>query len=344
MGHFIAKRMSRFWYSHDSFYMPAYGVLQLLNEENMIMKFRNVGGKQVTFHQAMNYLYRPEEMEHSAMYKYYMETEFTSLKAAEKTDTQCFEFTEDHPFHNTDAVIYRMQKGKQDCVPVFSWTFIGSTKGFERSMLQEVTLTDPQYKKKEEYAQRFMIVFLPFRTKEDLMENGSYQCAFQTAYREGRFSDEMIAIANNIQSIQNSLESGIPENCLSSRTILPEAEEFNTNNDDDGGLGYEDLLSTVGDLFSPVPEGVRLEADATSFNPDFGGTQLQGPQFIPEKETEEEREKEKQKLCSVTQLSSALDEAADSIHEQDYGTPLPFYRFRTGTSELNSLLIRQENV
>ena len=100
MGHFIAKRMSRFWYSHDSFNMPTYGVLQLLNEENMIMKFRNVGGKQVTFHQAMNYLYRPEEMEHSAMYKYYMETEFTSLKAAEKTDTQCFEFTEDHPFHN----------------------------------------------------------------------------------------------------------------------------------------------------------------------------------------------------------------------------------------------------
>jgi hypothetical protein len=55
-------------------------------------------------------------------------------------------------------------------------------------------LTDPQYQKKEEYAQRFMIVFLPFR-KEDLIEDGSFQRAFQTAYKEGKFSDEMIAIS-----------------------------------------------------------------------------------------------------------------------------------------------------
>jgi hypothetical protein len=61
-----------------------------------------------------------------------------------------------------------------------------------------------------------MIVFLPFRKKEDLID-GSFQRAFQT-YKEGKFSDEMIAIANNIQAIQNSIESGIPENGLSSRT------------------------------------------------------------------------------------------------------------------------------
>jgi hypothetical protein len=56
----------------------------------------------------------------------------------------------------------------------------------------------------EEYAHRFMIVFLPFR-KEDLIEDGSFQRAFQTAYKEGKFSDEMIAMQNNIQAIQNSL-------------------------------------------------------------------------------------------------------------------------------------------
>jgi hypothetical protein len=31
--------------SNDSFYMPCYS-RQMLNEENMIMKFRNIGGKQ----------------------------------------------------------------------------------------------------------------------------------------------------------------------------------------------------------------------------------------------------------------------------------------------------------
>jgi hypothetical protein len=342
MAHFIAKKMSRFWYSHDSFYMPCYGAQQMLNEENMIMKFRNVGGKQVTFHQAMNYLYRPKETENSAMYKFYMEMEFTSVREAGKANIPFYEFTEDHPFQSTDAVIYRMQKGKQDCVPVFSWTFIGSTKGFERSMLEEVSLTDPQYQKKEEYAQRFMIVFLPFRKKEDLIEDGSFQRAFQTAHKEGKFSDEMIAIANNIQAIQNSIESGIPENGLSSRTILPEDDKFDNQNGEEEGMGYEDLLSTIGDLLSPVPEGVQLEADATFLNPDFSGKQLQGPKFVPEEETEQEKEKERENLCSVIQRAEDVDEAAADTDFQE-NTVLP-YRFQTETSELNSLLLRQENV
>jgi hypothetical protein len=272
-----------------------------------------------------------------------MEMEFTSAKEAEKTNTPFFEFTEDHPFHSTDAVVYRIQKGKQDCVPVFSWSFIGSTRGFERSMMENVSLTDPQYQKKEEYAQRFMIVFLPFRKKEDLIEDGSFQRAFQTAYKEGKFSDEMIAIANNIQAIQNSIESGIPENGLSSRTVLPDAEEFDLRNGEEEEMGYEDLLSTIGDMLSPVPEGVPLEADATRLDPDFSGKQLQGPQFRPEEETEEEKEKEDQELCSVIQLPNDVDDAASDTDIQDDPLPMPF-RFRTETSELNSLLLRQENV
>jgi hypothetical protein len=88
-----------------------------------------------------------------------------------------------------------------------------------------------------------MIVFLPFR-KEDLIEDGSFQRAFQTAYKEGKFS-EMIAIANNIQAIQNSIESGIPENGLSSRTVLPDAEEFDLRNGEEEEMGYEDLLLVI---------------------------------------------------------------------------------------------------
>jgi hypothetical protein len=333
MAHYMAKNMSRFRYSHDSFFMPTFGVLKMLNEENLIMTFRKVGGRQVTFHQGMNYLYRPKEMEDSAMYQYYSEMQFTSLADAKKTGTQSFEFTKEHPFHGYDAVIYRIQTGKQDCVPVFSWKFIGSTKEFERSMMEPVSETDRQYRKKEEYAQRFMIVFLPFRTDADLKEQGSYQRAFQTAYKDGRFSEDMIAIANNIQSISNSIESGIPENCLSSRTTLPEADEFDVEGEEDE-MGYEDLLSSIGDLFA-APEGERLQADATCLHPDFSGKELQGPQFIPEETEDGDGE-----LCSVIERG-AVDHSNASAGAQDN----PWSeRFRTKTGELNSLLIRQENV
>jgi hypothetical protein len=106
----------------------------MLNKEKIIMKFRKVNGKQVTFDQAMNYLYTPKEMEEWPLHKYYQEMEFTSIKAAED-EVEHFEFTEDHPFHEKDAVIYRR---KQECVPVFSWKCVGSTREFERSMLEPV--------------------------------------------------------------------------------------------------------------------------------------------------------------------------------------------------------------
>jgi hypothetical protein len=335
MAHFMAKRSSRFWYSHDSFHMPCYGALQMLNEEKMIMRYRNVGGKQVTFHQAMNYLYRPKEMENSSMYQYYSETEFTSLSEATKMKWDSFEFTEEHPFHNYDAVIYRLQKERQDCVPVFSWKFIGSTKKFERSMMEEVLLTDPQYRQKEEYAKRFMIVFLPFRRIEDLMEGGSYQCAFQTAYKEEGFSSEMIEIANNIQAIQNSIDSAIPENCLSSRTSLPEADEFESNADEDA-MGYEDLLSSIGDMFA-APEGVRLGADSTQLNPDFCGVHMKELRFAPE-----ERAGDVEELFSVIQTCT-VDEASAGT-EDDGEENLIQERFRTATMELNSLLLRRREL
>jgi hypothetical protein len=337
MAHYMAKNMSRFRYSHDSFYMPAYGALQMMNDANMIMKFRKVGGKQVTFHQAMNYLYRPEEMENYSMYQFYQEMEFTSLAAADKKDGEAFHFTEDHPCRDHDAVMYRSANGKENCVPVFSWKFIGSTKDFERNMLMPVEETDPQFRKKEEYAQRFMIVFLPFRTNEDLKLRGSYQRAFQNAYEEDLFSEEMLAIANNIQTIQNSIESGIPDNELSARTTMPEADEFESNSDETE-MGFEDLLSTIGDLFAP-PVGERLDADATSLNPAFSGKQLQGRRFIPEDMNEDDRNNE-EGLSTVIERRTA-DQVITSIHEQIEQAKK---RFKTETSELNTLLLRQEKV
>jgi hypothetical protein len=37
MVNHMAKNMSRFRYSHDTFFMPAHGVLEMLNKEKIIM-------------------------------------------------------------------------------------------------------------------------------------------------------------------------------------------------------------------------------------------------------------------------------------------------------------------
>ena len=53
--------------------------------------------------------------------------------------------------------------------------------------------------------------------------DGCYQKGFQKAHREGQITNEMIWIAENIQTIHNSLASGIPKNTLANRANLAEA-------------------------------------------------------------------------------------------------------------------------
>jgi hypothetical protein len=78
-------------------------------------------------------------------------------------------------------------------------------------------------------------------------------------------------------------------------------------NGEEEEMGYEDL-STIGDLLSPVPEGCRLEADATRLDPDFSGKQLQGPQFRPEEDGRREGEGRSRILLSNS--PNDVDDAA----------------------------------
>jgi len=214
MAHHMALHGSRFQYSHEHSYVPADGVLSILNDADMIMRFRSVGGKQVVYHSAMNYLFRPKEMEHYSLYELYQKVYFTSQREAEKLKVEFFEFLADHPMSSIDVAIYRTHA----CVPVFSWNWLGSTKHFSTSILHPTTKVDPDYHKREEYAKRFMILFLPFRTDYDLKIDGSYQKALQTAHSQHDIKREMIQIAENIMTLQNSLDSALVENPLKATT------------------------------------------------------------------------------------------------------------------------------
>ena len=132
-----------------------------------------------------------------------------------------------------------------------------------------------------------MIVFLAHRALSDLIEDGSHQRAFQTAYNSGQFSPEMLEITENIQAIHNSIECGIPENALKSGTVLVEANDFQ-DVEPQGDSTHEDLLASIGEMFASTSGESRLKEDVSSLNPEFSGKQLQGQQFIPQVSVEEE--------------------------------------------------------
>jgi hypothetical protein len=326
----MAKNNSRFMYSHDTAFMPVHGAEKMLANEPMIMRFRNRDGTQVAYHNAMDYLHRPKDFEDLPMYVYYRDMEFTTEKNAERrgyVSEEIFMYPESHPFHKTDAVVYR----KRPCVPVFGWTWMGKTKQFLSSLLTEARETDLDYKAKEEYAKKFMIAFMPFRTGTDLKENGSYSAAFRTAHSAGAFSDEMIEIANNIQDIQNSIEAGMPENPLTTDTELLVAEECPPEVAPD--TDESELQSAVGHLLAGSSGETVLTEDASVFNPGLSGIQLQGNEFVHSPAVTDGEAPER--LPSVLEYP---EEAADmSIAPVQHLA----HRFRTNTSELNTLFMQQ---
>ena len=269
MAHYNAMNESRFTFSHDDTYTPVHGLRGILKNENVIMRLRNKNGNIFQHHKAFNYLYRPIEMEHMSVYEFYSETEFVQMSEIRKTKIEYFEYTEDHIYRDIEAVIYRQ---KSDAVPSFPWSFLCSTKPFESSLRSSISPGSADYTKKEEYAYNFMLLFLPFRSSEDLENDGCYQETFQKALHEGKFTDAMIQIAENIQTIHNSLASGIPENTLTAETALVETGEFKNPEEDDEN--YDNLLATIGELFASITNGDGLKEDSKTFDIKFGNRQI----------------------------------------------------------------------
>jgi hypothetical protein len=208
-SHIVGAAMARYlaiFGSRFRLFMSVHALEAILKGTKIMMRMRSLDGKQVGFHNAFNYLYRPMEMEEMSLYAYYCETKFIKISEAKKLAIEYFEYTEQHLFHRIEAVVYQTTTA---AVPVFSWNWICFTRRFLTSILNTIDKDASDHHRKEEYAFRFLLLFVPFRSKEDLETDECYQGALQRAHRKGRISEEMIQIAENIQTLHNSLASDI---------------------------------------------------------------------------------------------------------------------------------------
>lgn len=271
MAHYNAINESRFTYSHEDSYLPVHALENLMKDKKIIMRFRFLNGKQVTFHKAHNYLYRPKPMEHMGLYFFYEETEFINIRKAKGDNTEYFEYTEQHLFRGVEGVVYRKTKA----IPCFAWNWLGSTKSFLTSLLHPTDVNESDHQRKQEYAFRFMLLFLPFRSREDFETDGCYQNAFQRAYNESRITEDMIQIAENIQTIHNSLASDIPPNTLSAETSELETGDFENTSEDNEEDNNNALLASIGELFVNLTNGDGLKEETKTLDVQFGNKETE---------------------------------------------------------------------
>ena len=260
MAHYLATspEQSRYRYSHSSETVQVYALEKFLLNEPLTMRFRYATNKQrIAFHPFMDYIFRPTEVVHLCAYQCAQ----TLRTVRQKTDQESFEFLSDHPFQNTDCVVYH----SVPTVPCFPWNFLPHTTSFTSSLLADVDASAPDYLLKEKYARRFMILFLPFRELNDLMINGSYLQRLQMAIAHDEIAPEMLEVADNIQNIHNSLKSEMVENLLTSETSLPESAEVDADEDSEDDEDVAHLLQQIGNLLAPSSAAASITEEPQAF-------------------------------------------------------------------------------
>ena len=176
------------------------------------MQYKQIGYRKVPLHRCMNYIYRPILLEHLSAYQYFATVYETRLSTRSKKDNQAMRYLKAHPGHTVFAPCFH-NAGKE-AIPTFSYNYLPPTRLFQTSLYAPVNKEDIDYLRKEEYCKRFLILFVPFRRLEDLLKDGSYTLHMQAAKRANLINTEMIQIADNIQTIHNSLNSPVMENIL----------------------------------------------------------------------------------------------------------------------------------
>jgi len=221
MAHFLALHESRFRFSHDSHHLPVIGIENYLLGQNTTGTIRMKNGRPVWYHQAMDYIFRPQEMEHLNMLEYCQQTETKWTSDVEKRGIEFFEFTEGHTFRESHCIVYRTRA----CVASFPWNWLGSTAEFEIPLTQYVAPTHKDYSNREEYCRKFLILFIPFRELQDLKQGfATCQEFLQSLISLNQITDDVKRFANNIQDIHNSIRVSMPTNMLSDATYMDDED------------------------------------------------------------------------------------------------------------------------
>ena len=321
MAHYMALHGSRFRYSHDYAFLPVHGIEQLLHDNPMVMKFRSVGGRQVAYHAAMDWWYRPTELDHLSAYEFYSQLESVNR---EKNQEESFEFQSEHPLSSSKVMRYR----KSPCIPVFSWNWIGSTRQFSTSLLDPVDPNHHDFSAKELYAKRFMILFMPFNPGNSITIDGSYQKSLQDALEGDIISSDMLQIAENIQAIHNSLASSMPENILTAETDeYIEADDVDEHEEECYSASLEAMLTNIGSTLAEGVNDCQLKEECKELIPTFFNPAVRNTNFdFPNPSAD------------INVIDTDQDDhMADSASELRDNT----CRFRTTVSQLNSLVMQR---
>ena len=203
MAAYLVRNGSRFKYSREFQYVPLREAAELLLREDYLDKIKmTVQGHQkgcFLTNQVLHYLHRPKKLENSSMLKFFEEWEIRRTLVVDSDDDTTYNITDpNNPGYKRQV----LKKRTTPALAQFShWSF-PDTSSFGMDLMDfQATQCNSSV---EAYCRSVMILFVPFRTKEDLTVDGSFWKGFKRQFHNG-LKVHIRPFLNNIQLFYNSM-------------------------------------------------------------------------------------------------------------------------------------------
>ena len=208
----LLSHSSRFKFSHDSMNIPLQHLLQWLNgNDNLEFKLKTVKNSDGEYSHIQdmyinNMIYRPTELEYMSCYD--MITHYELRKMSKKKiksgnhmveSKKNFNLLEEHPSHKCMV----MSKRKNIFIPCIN--SINLLPNIADLRINSITTDVHTLKRREEYAKIVLLLFYPYRIRDDLMLNESYWDRYKMALSKNIISTKDLEVCQNIQDVCHNL-------------------------------------------------------------------------------------------------------------------------------------------
>ena len=248
MASYLVRNQSRFRYSHDFQYVPVRETIDILmnNLTRDDLEMNVMGHNKGCFlsNQALHYIHRPKELNHMFMKEFFEEYEIKKT-GFKDDDDDCYNLdNRNHPGFGKQFI----KKRKVPVLAQFSHWVFPDTASFGASIWD---FTEHNVNSSvESYCRAALVLFVPFRSVQDLTIDGSFFKKFKRLFKKKTFPEHMKETLNNVQMFYNSVRMPGIEDPLCELAKKYEFEDNSCNcqeedDEDDDDLFFDGFLGDV---------------------------------------------------------------------------------------------------
>jgi Helitron helicase-like domain at N-terminus/PIF1-like helicase len=240
MASYLTRNKSRFYFSHEMVWCPLRDIENILDGEEVSTELSIVGTDAYFKCEALHYLCRPIELENVSVFNFF----YNYIICPNVGNVYQFQNSGilKHPSYCDRTKIYRqaIKKRKHPKLPKIYQCDFPDTAMFEGNILNTQTIINDYM---EKYSWKVLLLFLPYRKKEDILKHEYYTETLRYAYNEKLIDKSAFVFLQNLQDCKaNNLRNVSYTDDLQRKTQTPSSSTENSFSDHD--IDEDDDIST----------------------------------------------------------------------------------------------------